>query len=49
MRQTIARSIAVALPVPGDTTVAALVRRVVFAGILLAALTILASIALVTP
>ena len=48
MRETIVRSIALALPVPGDSTVAALVRRVVLAGLLLAALTILASIALVT-
>jgi hypothetical protein len=48
MRETIVRSIALALPGPGDSTVAALVRRVVLAGVLLAALTILASIALVT-
>jgi hypothetical protein len=48
MRETIVRSIALALPVPGDTTVAALVRRVVLAGLLLVGLTILASIALAT-
>jgi hypothetical protein len=49
MRETTDRSLASAVPVPGDSTVAALVRRVVFAGLLLVALTILASIALATP
>jgi hypothetical protein len=49
MRDTTDRSIASALPVPDDSTMAALVRRVVLAGLLLATLTILASIALTTP
>jgi hypothetical protein len=49
MRQTTDRPLASAvLSLPGDNTVTALVRRVVFAGLLLAALTILASIALAT-
>lgn len=49
MNQTTNRSLATAvLPLPGDTTVTALVRRVVFAGLLLVAVTILASIALAT-
>jgi hypothetical protein len=49
MSQRPDRSIATVLPLPDDSTVVALVRRVVFAGLLLAALTILASVALATP
>jgi hypothetical protein len=49
MSQRPDRSIATVLSLPDDSTVVALVRRVVFAGVLLAALTILASIALATP